>query len=72
MFRAFVDRRHVAVVFTLFAGSTATAASFPGPDAFGYTGVRTNNLSAFNSIKGNGGTLLTPADPAAAPYDDRF
>jgi hypothetical protein len=54
--------------FCIFTGS-ASAQIF-GPDAYGYTGNRTNAPGAFSSIKGAGGTLVTPADPAAALYDD--
>jgi hypothetical protein len=47
------------------------AVTWPGPDSYGYSGS-TSTGNTFSTIKGNGGALVTPADPAAATYDDRF
>lgn len=61
------------LLFAIYAvPAIAPAAVTIGPDTFGYIGVQTNNPAAFTSIKGAGGTRVTPADPAAATYDDRF
>lgn len=55
----------------LCLSSAAMAGLFPGPDSFGYSGFTTTG-NTYTTIKGNGGTRVTPADPAAATYDDRF
>jgi len=61
----------VGAIVALLASNPASAQVF-GPDAFGYLGSRTNTGAAYTPIKGNGGTLQTPADPANATFDDRF
>jgi hypothetical protein len=60
-----------AVAGGLCLSTVASAGLFPGPDGFGYTGSTTTG-NTYTTIKGNGGTRVTPADPAAATYDDRF
>lgn len=77
MFAATMIRSHTGVSCALILSALAFTAGGAfaqifGPDAFGYTGNRTNSPASFTSIKGAGGTLITPADPAAATYDDRF
>src|SRR5438874_7647131 len=61
-------------VAALALHGTARGQAF-GPDAAGYTGLHANVPGSFTTIKGNGGTLITPATPADPPpatLDDRF
>jgi hypothetical protein len=62
------------LVAAVAAAGPAPAQTF-GPDGFGYTGNHVNVPGSFVTIKGNGGTLitpLTPADPPPSTLDDRF
>jgi hypothetical protein len=67
---------HSLVVMAGFAAAAMApqalgSVTWPGPDAAGYTGSKTSG-NTFTSIKGNGGALVTPADPPAATIDDQF
>lgn len=69
----FLARKAALPVICVLGALTGSAsAAVFGPDAFGYTGNSSNSPASFTTIKGAGGALVTPADPANALFDDRF